>query len=147
MENVYSYIAQSNAKKAIELLDAYGYNHANTPDLGLSQLVKNHGEEALKEVIKIHPDKDIILDYFGGSNAPTTFTHQNGTDNTICNCASCRLAMQKHNSYLNATGDVALTKENNNNNNKEQNTLAMQTNIIIGVTALFFATALFLKNN
>ena len=143
MENVYTYIAKNNPKKAIELLDAYGYNYADTPDLGLSQLVTAKGEKALKKIMEIHPDKDIILECFG---TETDDLKPKSIQDNYCNCPSCRIAMHKHDPYLNASGATTETVTNDKNN-QNQNTLAMQTNIIIGVTALFFATALFLKNN
>ena len=63
--NVYLYIAQNNPDAAYEVCKKYGYfNVQSFEDLAasLQSIVAEHGESALKEVLDIHPDKEVILE-------------------------------------------------------------------------------------
>lgn len=63
--NVYLYIAQNNPDAAYEVCKKYGYfNVQSFEDLAasLQGIVAEHGESALKEVLDIHPDKEVILE-------------------------------------------------------------------------------------
>lgn len=121
--NVYTYVAENNPLVAKGILDSFGYDHANTPDMGLSQLVANVGEPALKKVMDNHPDKEIILELF--------------SEEKPCNCKSCSQPMEQ---FYNANG-----QEEKNQNAKGENALISQTNVIIALAFMFFAYAVIKK--
>lgn len=125
--NVYTYVAEDNPIVAQGIIESFGYEHANTPDMGLSQLVAKVGEPALKKIMENHPDKEVILEMFSVK-----------TPKLECECG-CKNRNRNNEVFLNANGGENVNEKVN------QNALAFQTNVIIGVTALFLATALFLK--
>ena len=69
MKSVYDYIAKNNPQGAKTVCESFGYQVTNVHSMSqnLKDLVNNEGENALVEIMELHPDKDIILDYF----APT----------------------------------------------------------------------------
>lgn len=121
--NLYTYVAESNPLVAKGILDSFGYEHANTPDMGLSQLVANVGEPALVKVMENHPDKEIILELFQ-TNKP-------------CSCKSC--SQETKEQFFNANG------QEDKSQNFGQNVLISQTNVLLGVAFMFFAYALIKK--
>jgi len=123
--DVYKYVAESNPVVAQGIIESFGYEHANTPDMGLSQVVAKVGEPALKKVMENHPDKEIILEMFSKNS------------DTSCNCGC---DSKRHEGFLNANGgEVAKEKENTSS------MIAQQTNAMILVSALFIFTALIIK--
>ena len=123
--DVYKYIAESNPIGAQGVIESFGYEYANTPDMGLSQLVARVGEPALVKIMENHPDKEIILEIFSKDT------------NTICKCG-CNSKSQE--GFLNISGgEVAKEKESTNS------MIAQQTNAMILVSALFIFTALMIK--
>ena len=127
--SVYEYVAENNPIVAERIMDSFGYTVADTPDMGLSQLVAKVGEPALQKVMESHPDKEIILEMFGNETS----------DKKSCGCSSCKRANQYQDQYLNITGSET-TKE------AKPDTLAHQTNVILVVATLFIVTALIYKN-
>lgn len=120
--DVYRYVAESNPIGVQGIIESFGYEHANTSDMGLSQLVARVGEPALKKVMDNHPDKEIILELFSKEKE--------------CDCKNNR----RYDGFLNANGgEVAKEKENTNS------IIAQQTNAMILVSALFIFTALMIK--
>jgi hypothetical protein len=138
----YNDIAQRNPRGAVSVISSFGYEIQDRRNLGrsLNELVANEGEPALKAVMNIHPDKDIILELFGNKNPD-----QNTSSN--CNCGSCS---NRHNGgrqdqYMNATGnEPTATIEKNDT---YSTTLAHQTNAILLIASLFIATALIIKTH
>lgn len=126
--SVYQYVAENNPANAERILDSFGYTIANTPDMGLSQLVAKVGEPALKKVMESHPDKEIILEMFSNKIS----------DKPSCGCKSCN---HNNENFLNASGNMPVP-----NQPKSQDTMANQTNVIILVSALFISVALIYKN-
>lgn len=66
--NVYQNIAQSNPDAAYEVCKNYGYfDIVNLDELShcLQTIVAQQGEEGLKDVMSLHPDKDVLLELFG----------------------------------------------------------------------------------
>jgi hypothetical protein len=124
--DVYKYIAESNPIVAQGIIESFGYEHANTPDMGLSQVVAKVGEPALKKVMENHPDKELILEFFAEKqNAPIS-----------CGCGN-----RRQEGFLNASG-LEVSKEKDNSSS---NMIAQQTNAMILVSALFIFTALMIK--
>ena len=124
--DVYKYVAESNPMGAQGIIESFGYEHANTPDMGLSQLVAKVGEPALKKVMDNHPDKEIILEMFAEKQ-----NQSNG-----CGCGN-----RRQEGFLNASG-LEVSKEKDNSSS---NMIAQQTNAMILVSALFIFTALIIK--
>ena len=69
--NVYQYIANNNPDAAYEVCKGYGYHDINTLD-DLSQsleiCVANNGQEAFKNIMELHPDKDALVELFSVNN-------------------------------------------------------------------------------
>lgn len=123
--DVYKYVAESNPMVAQGIIESFGYEHANTPDMGLSQIVARVGEPALKKIMENHPDKDIILEMFS----------ENATTKCGCGCGN-----KRNEGFLNADGNFAKEKESTSSS-----MIAQQTNAMILVSALFIFTALMIK--
>lgn len=126
--SVYQYVAENNPMVAEGIMDSFGYTIANTPDMGLSQLVAKVGEPALKKVMENHPDKEIILEMFGNETS----------DTKPCGCKSCN---HRHENYLNADGDST-----SNSQNQKQELMANQTGLFLFFGAVMFSLALIYKN-
>jgi hypothetical protein len=71
--NLYSYIAENNTDKAVEVCNSNGiyeiYNLRDLEDSLRSLLAKS--EEKAKEVLNLHPDKDVLLEIFNSNKAKT----------------------------------------------------------------------------
>jgi len=69
--NVYQYIANNNPDAAYEVCKSYGYHDINTlEDLShsLEICVANNGQEAFKNIMELHPDKDALVELFSVNN-------------------------------------------------------------------------------
>jgi hypothetical protein len=69
--NVYQYIAENNPDAAYEVCKSYGYHDINTlEDLShcLEMCVGNNGQEAFKNIMDLHPDKDALVELFTVNN-------------------------------------------------------------------------------
>jgi hypothetical protein len=126
--SVYQYVADNDPSGAEMIINSFGYEVTDRKNLGqsLTELVSQVGEPALKKVMELHPDKDIILEL--------------NVDNkkSECGCGNCsRNRTQEH--FMNASG---------NETPKEPKTdiLAHQTNMIVVVATIFIVGALMLKN-
>jgi hypothetical protein len=65
--NVYHYIAESNPDAANEVCKKYGYFQINSIDElanCLQGIVAQEGEKGLKDVMTLHPDKDVLIELF-----------------------------------------------------------------------------------
>ena len=108
-------IAINNPSKAKALVVKYGYRPArNYTDLiqKLFRLTKEHREDALKDLVDIHPHKDLILHYaMPVSVVAETKSNANGDNTSDCQCPSCQLARVKM--YSNFEGnETDPTKQN-----------------------------------
>lgn len=138
--NLYKYVAHANPQGAKAICHKFGYRVANVKtkdDLAecLRELVATEGEQALKEVLENHPDKEIILELYENKKVDS-FLNADGTGSmkhSNCNCKSCTCKNGgERDNYLNADAS--------------QNRLANQTNVIIIASALFLAVALLVKS-
>jgi hypothetical protein len=62
--NLYAYIASNNPRKANMLLRDNGFGEGKTTseiERRLKQYVREERDEALKEMAKIHPDKELLI--------------------------------------------------------------------------------------
>lgn len=131
MTTVYDYIATSDPIASKQLCESYGYTVTNPQVMSqnLKHLVNNEGEIALKSLMDLHPDKDIIIEFFGKKE----------DNKSECGC-------QRQNNYRN--NDFRMESYYNANGNAESSeakTLASNTNIIIFASALFLAVAIIFK--
>lgn len=108
-------IAYNNPSKAKALVVKYGYRPArNYNDLiqKLFRLTKEHREDALKDLVDIHPHKDLIIHYAMPVSVPVateTKSSANGDNTSDCQCPSCQIARIKM--YSNFEGNESNSKE------------------------------------
>jgi hypothetical protein len=124
--DVYEYIAESNPKVAKDIIESFGYEYANTPDMGLSQLISKVGEPALKRVMDNHPDKELLIEMFSDKQSTAV----------ICGCGN-----RRQDGFLNISGAEPQKEKDNSG----ASMIAQQTNAMILVSALFIFTALMIK--
>ena len=105
-------IAINNPSRAKALIVKYGYRPArNYNDLiqKLFRLTKEHREDALKDLVDIHPHKDLIIHYAMPMPIPVvTETKSNCDGDTMCSVCTAK-AKEK---YMNFEGDGALISKN-----------------------------------
>lgn len=74
--NVYSYIAESNPDACFEICKKYGFFQVadlNEMSETMQTIVGKGNEEALKDIMDLHPDKGVILELFEkGENGAMT---------------------------------------------------------------------------
>ena len=100
-------IAINNPSRAKALIVKYGYRPArNYNDLiqKLFRLTKEHREDALKDLVDIHPHKDLIIHYAMPMPIPVaTETKSNCEGDTMCSVCTAKVKEK----YMNFEGDVA----------------------------------------
>ena len=100
-------IAINNPSRAKALIVKYGYRPArNYNDLiqKLFRLTKEHREDALKDLVDIHPHKDLIIHYAMPMPIPVvTETKSNCDGDTMCSVCTAKVKEK----YMNFEGDVA----------------------------------------
>jgi len=126
-------IAINNTSKAKALVVKYGYRPArNYNDLiqKLFRLTKEHREDALKDLVDIHPHKDLILNY--AMPVPVVTENKSNCDgDTMCSVCSAK-AKEK---YMNFEGEVSNDKTNSNVNSDWKSMLP-----VIAITSLVTAS-------
>lgn len=120
--DVFDYIASNEPRKANQVIMNYGYR-INSPNLAqsLRDLVNYEGEDAMHDLMLIHPDHEYFLSLKSKNN----------------------LTKKKDNfsqkfAYLNAVG-------NNQNQNHNLHAISTQTNVFIFVGAMLLAAAIITK--
>jgi len=71
--NVYRYIAETNPNEANDICEKNGLMGARSIDgiaFYLQSIVAQNGEVALKEILSLHPDKDVIIEMFQPKEEP-----------------------------------------------------------------------------
>ena len=128
-------IAINNPSRAKALIVKYGYRPArNYNDLiqKLFRLTKEHREDALKDLVDIHPHKDLIIHYAMPMPIPVvTETKSNCDGDTMCSVCTAK-AKEK---YMNFEGDVASNNTTPNVNSDWKSMLP-----IIAITSLVTAS-------
>jgi hypothetical protein len=122
---IYEYIARNNPVGAKRTIESFGYKVVNPKSMGdnLRMLVAQEGEPALKAVVDLHPDKDLILEVYGND----------------CGCKD------KEN-FLGADGILqSAVLSNNQQQNDSTAKLAHQTNTLIVAVSLLVVAGLILK--
>ncbi len=133
MATVYDYIAENNPQQAKQLCESFGYTITNPRQMSgnLKVLINNEGEHALKSLMDLHPDKEILIDYFGSKKK---------SEGCGCGCKSKATPTPSYaplEAYLNASG----------RQESDAKTLATNTNTIIFASALVLAVAIIFKND
>jgi hypothetical protein len=133
MATVYDYIAENNPQQAKQLCESFGYRITNPRQMSknLKVLINNEGEHALKSLMDLHPDKEILIDYFGAKKK---------SEGCGCGCKSKATPTSSYapfEAYLNASG----------RQESDAQTLATNTNTIIFASALVLAVAIIFKND
>lgn len=91
--NVYLYIAENNPDAAFEVCKKYGYFQINSIDElanCLQNIVAQDGEGSFKEVMELHPDKDVLIELFDkkkDDTTPVVATPVANADGCSCNSA------------------------------------------------------------
>jgi len=120
---IYDYIARNNPVGAKRTIESFGYRVVNPKSMGdnLRMLVAQEGEPALKSVVDLHPDKDLILEVYGEENK----TQEN---------------------FIGADGILQSAVLNNNQQQNDSNAkLAQQTNTLIVALSILVVAGLILK--
>lgn len=120
---IYDYIARNNPVGAKRTIESFGYKVVNPKNMGdnLRMLVAQEGEPALKSVVDLHPDKDLILEVYGEENK----TQEN---------------------FIGADGILQSAVLNNNQQQNDSNAkLAQQTNTLIVALSILVVAGLILK--
>jgi hypothetical protein len=91
--NVYHYIAENNPDAAFEVCKKYGYFQINSIDElanCLQNIVAQDGEGSFKEVMDLHPDKDVLIELFDkkkDDSTPVVATPVANADGCSCKSA------------------------------------------------------------
>lgn len=151
MTNVFDYIAESNVNKAQALCDQHGEPADNIDDISQSlQEIASSNEDGLTEVMKLHPDKNVLVEMFGKQNkkfSNATGNSNYGSMNTMC--PTCRLDGMLLRTRA-ADGTNSATMATASTNNTVPAILQTQTNTIITVgiiAALLLAVIVVNKND
>lgn len=68
--NLYQRVATANPKGAKAVINQFGYEiRTNNLPQALKMLVSNEGEPALRAIVDIHPDKELILECCGNDTS------------------------------------------------------------------------------
>jgi hypothetical protein len=122
---IYEYIARNNPIGAKRVIESFGYVVTQPKKMGdnLRMLVAQEGEPALKAVVDLHPDKDLILEVYGNSS-------KSNTEN-----------------FMGADGLLQSAVLNNNQQQTDSNNkMVLQTNTLIVALSLLVVAGLILKN-
>lgn len=107
-------IAINNPSKAKALVVKYGYRPARSyNDLihKLFQLTREHREDALKDLVEIHPHKDLIINYAIPMPIATE-TKSNCEGDTLCPVCTAK-AKERYISFEGTENKLATTNSNN----------------------------------
>lgn len=140
--NIYTYLAETNPSMAKAICHKYGYtvtNVRNSKDLGvcLEKLVSEEGEEPFKDVVRNHPDKDVILEVCAENYVKKVplepYMNATGYHNG-CQCPNCRRQQE----FVNYSGAEETQQKSNFSTS--------QANIFIMASALILAVAIVSTN-
>lgn len=112
--DLYNYIAANNPGSAKAVLDQFGYDASSVDTVevlgaGLATMVKENGEQALKSLLSIHPDKEVLVQEFASSPA-AAIPSPNGKSG--CGCGGCKGTSSALESYLSKVGAPASSNNN-----------------------------------
>lgn len=82
---IYEYVALKNPIGAKTVLNSFGEKAVPRPDILARQLadsVKKHGKDALYRIASVHPDLNLLSEYYKQSTK---------NDHTPCECEKCQV--------------------------------------------------------
>lgn len=121
MSSLYTRVAASNPSGAKAVIKRYGYEiRTNNLAQALKQLVAAEGEPALRSIVDIHPDKEIILECYAPAKDD-------------CDCKEKDKSSERD--YLNAVGKMTDAQREN-----------QLTNTFLIVSAVMVLGALIIRN-
>jgi hypothetical protein len=111
--DLYNYVAANSPGSAKAVLDKFGYDASQVDTVevlgaGLATMVKENGEDALKAVLSIHPDREVLTQEFTTTAAAAPAS--NGKSG--CGCGGCKGASSALESYLSKVGAPASSNNN-----------------------------------
>lgn len=110
--DLYNYIAANSPGSAKAVLDKFGYDASQVDTVevlgaGLATMVKENGEDALKALLSIHPDREVLTQEFTPATAAPSSNSKSG-----CGCGGCKGASSALESYLSKVGAPASSNNN-----------------------------------
>lgn len=134
---MYQYVAQSNPAMAKALCHKYGYKITGVSDINglaecLKQLVANEGETALKDVIKNHPDRELIIEVEELDRV--NFAAADGVRNQHAGCASCKQGSGAYSQYANFNGGEYENKSKSSS--MSQGTFILASAFLLGMAII-----------
>lgn len=125
--SLYTRVAAANPSGAKAVIKSYGYElRTNNLPQALRQLVAAEGEPALRSIVDIHPDKEIILECFAPAPAK---------DDCGCKDKGKDKDSDAEKHYLNAVGKITDAQKEH-----------QLTNTFLIVSAVMVLGALIIKN-
>lgn len=142
--NLYTYVAANNPYFVKSLAHKYGHELKKDPNLSfvLEQLVALHGEQALTEIINVHPDKELFKDFYTTKEEETK-VNASGDTKPKCNCGCGCGCRNRNQEYLNMSGSyqehMNLTGSEMYAKNKQ---IVSNTNLMVFAGAIVIAFAI-----
>lgn len=138
---ILEYIGNNNTDQAANLCYRYGIDCSNTDDVinGLYTIADQGGAAGFRDILALHPDRDVIIENFNPSTGKTTCTGGN--------CSQCgnlnRILVRTNQADGNSSSMAAAPVQHNNNLSA-----MLQTNtlLVIGIVSLI-TVAFFLKTS
>ena len=134
--DIYTYIAYSDPYGARALISSHGYALADDSDdpeslaQQLTELVADNGEPALIKLLKMHPDRDAILEYCADQESAGGKDEKKG-----CGCDKCKEKLLEN--YIKP-----------NNDNQSHSIMSLhQGNIFLIAAALILGVAVIASSN
>jgi|VirMetMinimDraft_7_1064189.scaffolds.fasta_scaffold21956_4 hypothetical protein len=129
---IYEYIAVNNPTQAERLIRRFGYESLRGSDLGdnLREVVAQEGEEALRAVLELHPDRDILVEVFAAKE-----------EKESCGCSKGKCSCKPRQEYMNADGWASAAAQERT----AAQVSASQTNTFLMAAALILAVAIIVK--
>lgn len=133
--DIFEYVAVNNPYGAKQIMNKYGYDPVNVQtevDMGdlLRQCVATVGEPALKDVLSLHPDRELLAEDIVAEMKPESTTGNTGG----CGCGGCSKKVGK-----------SVAQEYINNMQQNTGLSLQQGNLFLIGAALILAVAIVSK--
>ncbi len=139
---LYQYIAANNPGLCMSLIRHYGYNPPQPKNFGelgrfLEQLKDNEGEAAFRDMMDLHPEKDLILEMYAPAPEVKALAADGHMDILPApKPCGCGCQDKQKNNFSNADGAAATTSHS---------ITAHQTGMIMLASAVVIAFAIMAK--
>jgi len=138
--NTLQYIAESNPNKAAFLCTKYGFpvaaDNKEAVFFGLSTLIDGGDEDVLKEVIAIHPDKELVLELF---SKPTSRRMLNFSGSSCDECVDNKMIGTYPKPYFANAGGATEQKSDSIGIQKVTTMMQQNTLLMIGIIGVVAA--------